>query len=104
MRKTKKPTVAIIMGSQSDWATMKHAAETLDGLLALALAKELSGEAAVDRVQQHSTACLAVKSGEASRPLKVDLLAGKVTREPLPRGEAYAQAAEERFNGVNRCC
>ena len=28
---TTKP-VAIIMGSQSDWATMRHAAETLDGL------------------------------------------------------------------------
>lgn len=27
-----KPAVAIIMGSQSDWATMRHAAETLDGL------------------------------------------------------------------------
>lgn len=27
-----KPPVAIIMGSQSDWATMKHAAETLDRL------------------------------------------------------------------------
>jgi len=26
------PTVAIIMGSQSDWTTMKHAAETLDAL------------------------------------------------------------------------
>lgn len=26
------PTVAIIMGSQSDWATMKHAADTLDAL------------------------------------------------------------------------
>ena len=25
-------SVAIIMGSQSDWATMRHAAETLDGL------------------------------------------------------------------------
>ena len=24
--------VAIIMGSQSDWATMRHAAETLDAL------------------------------------------------------------------------
>jgi len=24
--------VAIIMGSQSDWATMKHAADTLDAL------------------------------------------------------------------------
>ena len=28
---TAKP-VAIIMGSQSDWATMRHAAETLDAL------------------------------------------------------------------------
>ncbi len=26
------PPVAVIMGSQSDWATMKHAAETLDAL------------------------------------------------------------------------
>ena len=26
------PPVAIIMGSQSDWATMKHAADTLDAL------------------------------------------------------------------------
>src|SRR6056297_66762 len=28
----KKHPVAIIMGSQSDWATMRHAAETLDAL------------------------------------------------------------------------
>ena len=28
----KLPPVAIIMGSQSDWATMKHAASTLDAL------------------------------------------------------------------------
>ena len=27
-----KPVVAIIMGSQSDWSTMKHAADTLDAL------------------------------------------------------------------------
>ena len=29
---TATPPVAIIMGSQSDWATMKHAADTLDAL------------------------------------------------------------------------
>lgn len=29
---TTTPPVAIIMGSQSDWPTMKHAAETLDAL------------------------------------------------------------------------
>ena len=28
----RKPAVGLIMGSQSDWATMKHAAETLDKL------------------------------------------------------------------------
>jgi 5-(carboxyamino)imidazole ribonucleotide mutase len=28
----KPPPVAILMGSQSDWATLRHAAETLDGL------------------------------------------------------------------------
>ena len=27
-----KPSVAIVMGSQSDWATMQHVAETLDAL------------------------------------------------------------------------
>jgi len=27
-----KPLVAVIMGSKSDWETMRHAAETLDGL------------------------------------------------------------------------
>jgi 5-(carboxyamino)imidazole ribonucleotide mutase len=29
---TDKPPVAIIMGSQSDWATMRHAADTLEAL------------------------------------------------------------------------
>ena len=29
---TGEAPVAIIMGSQSDWATMRHAAETLDAL------------------------------------------------------------------------
>ena len=32
MTATSKPPVAIIMGSQSDWTTMKHAAMTLDTL------------------------------------------------------------------------
>src|SRR5690606_33926786 len=31
-RKAAGPPVAIIMGSQSDWATMTFAAQTLDGL------------------------------------------------------------------------
>ena len=32
MAKEPKPLVAVIMGSQSDWATMKHTTETLDAL------------------------------------------------------------------------
>jgi len=31
-RPVAKPAVGLIMGSQSDWATMKHAAETLEAL------------------------------------------------------------------------
>lgn len=31
-RSSKKPLVGIIMGSQSDWPTMKHAADALDAL------------------------------------------------------------------------
>ena len=31
------PVVGIVMGSQSDWETMRHAAETLDALDSLAL-------------------------------------------------------------------
>jgi 5-(carboxyamino)imidazole ribonucleotide mutase len=31
-RTARKPAVGLIMGSQSDWATMRHAAETLDAL------------------------------------------------------------------------
>ena len=29
---SKQPAVGIIMGSQSDWETMRHAAETLEAL------------------------------------------------------------------------
>jgi 5-(carboxyamino)imidazole ribonucleotide mutase len=31
-RQSEKPMIGIIMGSQSDWATMKHAADSLDAL------------------------------------------------------------------------
>ncbi len=52
------------------------------GLLALSLAllREISGEAKVDRAQQHS-AC-----------------------EHKSREHAYLKTAEERYNGINRCC
>jgi carbon starvation protein len=52
------------------------------GLLALSLAllREISGEAKVDRTQQHC-AC-----------------------EQKSREHAYLKTAEERYNGINRCC
>jgi carbon starvation protein len=52
------------------------------GLLALSLAllREISGEAKVDRAQQHC-AC-----------------------EHKSREHAYLKTAEERYNGINRCC
>ena len=42
--------VAIIMGSQSDWATMKHAAETLDTLGVGHVAKIVSAHRTPDRM------------------------------------------------------
>ncbi|WP_268935217.1 5-(carboxyamino)imidazole ribonucleotide mutase [Pararhizobium mangrovi] len=32
MSETARPRVAVVMGSQSDWATMRHAADTLEAL------------------------------------------------------------------------
>jgi 5-(carboxyamino)imidazole ribonucleotide mutase len=42
--------IAIIMGSQSDWATMKHAAETLDALALGYAAKIVSAHRTPDRL------------------------------------------------------
>jgi 5-(carboxyamino)imidazole ribonucleotide mutase len=42
--------VAIIMGSQSDWATMRHAAETLDGLGVAYDARIVSAHRTPDRL------------------------------------------------------
>ena len=42
--------VAIIMGSQSDWATMRHAAETLDALAVPHLALIVSAHRTPDRL------------------------------------------------------
>jgi 5-(carboxyamino)imidazole ribonucleotide mutase len=47
--------VAIIMGSQSDWATMKHAAETLDALGVGFEARIVSAHRTPDRLVQFAT-------------------------------------------------
>jgi len=45
-----KPPVAIIMGSQSDWATMRHAAEALDALAIPHDARIVSAHRTPDRL------------------------------------------------------
>jgi 5-(carboxyamino)imidazole ribonucleotide mutase len=47
---TDKPQVAIIMGSQSDWETMKNAADTLDALDVLYEARIISAHRTPDRL------------------------------------------------------
>lgn len=44
------PTIAIIMGSQSDWATMKHTADTLDALGVAYEARIVSAHRTPDRL------------------------------------------------------
>jgi carbon starvation protein len=56
--------------------------------LALALSKELSGEAAIERAQQQASVC---ECGRAHH-------ANGVTPE------LYVEVTEQRFNGVRRCC
>jgi carbon starvation protein len=67
--------------------------------LSLALLREVSGEAAVDRAERH-----AQMRRPAGAPLEVDLLAGRIAPAPVTRGEAYVQAAERKFDGINHCC
>ena len=79
----------------------------LFGLFALGLAmlREVSGEAAIDRAQQASTVCTPmIEAGQPARRIQVDLMAGEITREPISRSDAYVQAAEARFQEPNRCC
>jgi 5-(carboxyamino)imidazole ribonucleotide mutase len=49
-RAGKAPQVAIVMGSQSDWATMRHAAERLDELGVAYEAKIVSAHRTPDRL------------------------------------------------------
>jgi 5-(carboxyamino)imidazole ribonucleotide mutase len=49
-RKPVAPQVAIVMGSQSDWATMRHAAERLDELGVAYEAKIVSAHRTPDRL------------------------------------------------------
>jgi hypothetical protein len=68
------------------------------GMVALtcALARELSGEAHMDRAQQATLTCHC--ANEAQAPRVHDQVDAK-TREKL-----YVEMTEQRFNGVKRCC
>lgn len=48
------PPIAIVMGSQSDWATMRHAAETLDQLEIAYEARIVSAHRTPDRMYDFS--------------------------------------------------
>jgi len=51
-----KPLVGIIMGSQSDWATMKHAADMLDALGVPYVANVVSAHRTPKRLYEFATA------------------------------------------------
>ena len=56
---TETPPVAIIMGSRSDWPTMKHAADALDRLGVAWDAKVVSAQRTPQRLVEFSTGALA---------------------------------------------
>ena len=70
------PPVAIIMGSQSDWATMKHAADTLDALGIAHAAKIVSAHRTPERLY-------AFAKGAAAEGFKV-IIAGAGGAAHLP--------------------
>ena len=68
--------------------------------LGLALARELSGEAALERVEQKTSACAcSLPQDGADNPLGARRLTTRPTREEL-----YVETLEKRYTGINRCC
>jgi 5-(carboxyamino)imidazole ribonucleotide mutase len=50
------PVVGIIMGSQSDWATLRHTAETLERLAVPSETRIISAHRTPDRLREYATA------------------------------------------------
>src|ERR1044072_7410272 len=70
------PLVGIIMGSRSDWGTMRHAAETLDALAVAYETKVVSAHRTPERLYAYA-------KGAAGRGLKV-IVAGAGGAAHLP--------------------
>lgn len=75
-RRPAKPAVGLIMGSQSDWSTMRHAAETLEALGVPFEARIISAHRTPKRM-------MAYASGAKGRGLKV-IIAGAGGAAHLP--------------------
>ena len=71
-----QPTIGIIMGSQSDWPTMKHAADVLDELGLIYEARIVSAHRTPDRLWDYGKTAV-------SRGLKV-IIAGAGGAAHLP--------------------
>ena len=78
---TTTPAVGIIMGSRSDWETMRHAAETLDKLGVASESRVISAHRNPDRLRDYA-------AGARERGLKV-IIAGAGMAAALP-GAAVA--------------
>jgi 5-(carboxyamino)imidazole ribonucleotide mutase len=76
VKTTARPLVAIIMGSQSDWATMKHAADMLGALKVPYEAKVVSAHRTPKRLYDYAT-------GAQKRGLKI-IIAGAGGAAHLP--------------------
>ncbi len=77
---TTTPVVGIIMGSRSDWETMRHAAETLDKLGVASETRVISAHRNPDRLRDYA-------AGARERGLKV-IIAGAGMAAALPGAAA----------------
>ena len=73
----KDPIVSIIMGSQSDWSTMKHAAETLDALKVAYEARIVSAHRTPSRLVEYA-------EGARARGLRAIIAGAGGAAHPVP--------------------
>ena len=64
--------------------------------LGFALAKEISGEAALERAEQQAASACSRPGSEHAHPTPADAAAR--------RQQLYSELTEKRYNGINRCC